>query len=190
MSTKNLFNAFQDYLSANLGGRAGEPEEHFLTDADWNVTERSLAPSAGGNGSVFQPVLGNAGNGEKHLVKAFMDCAASLLWQVRKVGTSTYHYVEVLGPSGHFPSADIAGGIMFLPANTELPEHRIVAQMLLIPLANGAQFSIDEKSFETHKSGEILFYESNESAAFKSGATPMLIAYVWRNGDLKQIPDC
>lgn len=189
MSTKSLFHAFHDYLSANLGGRTGEPEERFLTNADWNVTERSLMPSTGGNGSVFQPVLDNTGNGEKYLVKTFMDCAASVLWQARKIGNSTYHYVEVIGPSGHFPSADIAGGIMFLPANTELPNHRVAAQMLLIPLANGAEFSVDKKPFIKRKSGEILFHESNESVALKSGATPMLVAYVWRHGDLQQVPD-
>lgn len=189
MSTKNLFHAFHDYLSANLGGLAGKPEEAFLTDGDWNVTERSLTPSAGGKGAVFQSVLDNAGNGEKFLVKSFMECAASLLWQKRIVGNSAYHYVEVIGPIGHFPSSDIAGGILYLPANTQLPNHRVVAETLLIPLAGDAEFSADKKQLEPQKSGAILFQESNESVAFKSGATPVLIAYVWRNGDLKQTPD-
>lgn len=189
MSTKKLFNAFHDYLSANLGEYAGKPQEVFLTDANWNVTQRSLTPSAGGNGAVFQPVLDNAGNGEKFLVKSFMDCAGSLFWQKRVVGNSAYHYVEVIGPMGHFPSSEIAGGLIYLPANSELPNHRVVAETLLIPLADGAQFSADKKPLVPQKSGAILYQEANESAAFKSGATPVLIAYVWRNGDLQQTPD-
>ena len=189
MSTKKLFHAFHDYLSANLGGLADRPEEAFLSDGDWNVTERSITPSAGGKGAVFQPVLDNAGNGEKHLVKSFMECAASLLWKKRIVGESAYHYVEVIGPMGHFPSADIAGGIIYLPANTPLSNHRVVAKTLFIPLAGGAEFSADKKPLAPQKSGAIMYQESNESVAFKSGATPVLIAYVWRNGDLQQIPD-
>lgn len=189
MSTKNLFHAFHDYLSANLGGLDGNPEQSFLTDCDWNVTERSITPSAGGNGAVFQSVLDKAGNGEKFLVKSFMECAPSLLWQKRVVGNSAYHYVEIIGPSGHFPSSEIAGGIIFLPANSKLANHRVVAETLLIPLADGAKFSADKKPHTPQKSGAILYQEANESAAFKSGATPMLIAYVWRNGDLQQTPD-
>lgn len=189
MSAKNLFHAFHDYLSANLGGFAGMPPETFLTGADWNVTERGLTPSAGGKGSVFQPVLDNAGNGEKFLIKAFMDCAPSLVWRKRVVGGAAYFYVEVIGPLGHFPSSEIAGGLIFLPANTEMPNHRVVAETLLIPLAEGAQFSADKKPHTQQKSGTILYHEANESAAFKSGATPLLIAYVWRNGDLQQAPD-
>lgn len=189
MSTKKLFHAFHDYLSANLGGYAGKSQEAFLSKANWNVTERSITPSAGGNGAVFQPVLDKAGNGEKFLVKSFMDCAASLLWQERVVGKSAYHYVEVIGPSGHYPSSDICGGIIYLPANTQLPNHRVVAETLLIPLAAGAEFSADKKPLALQKSGVVLYQESNESTAFKSGATPVLIAYVWRNGDLQQTPD-
>ncbi|MFK7902564.1 MAG: dimethylsulfonioproprionate lyase family protein [Nitratireductor sp.] len=182
MSVKNLFHAFHDYLSM----RSGEPVDAFLQDADWNVTERSATPNVGVELNLLNAAQTHCGSGERYLVKTLIECAPSLVWHKRQIAEKQVSFVEIIGPRGHFPSSSIAGGIMFLDAGAQLEDYYFSAEELLIPLNEGAEFSMDSKAFSAQKSGTILFHESNERRAIKTNDTPLLVAYVLRDGDLQE----
>ncbi len=185
MSVKNLFNAFHDFLSM----RAGDLVDPFLNDADWAITERSIAPNALVEERYLQLALENCGGGERYLVKSLYECASNICWHERSLGSVKYNYAEIIGPVGHFPRSDISAGIYFVEPNTTLPNHWVVSEELLIQLTNGSEFSIDESKFSPLKSGSILFHESNERHALKTGSLPLLALYAWRDGNLQQQPE-
>jgi Dimethlysulfonioproprionate lyase len=95
-----------------------------------------------------------------------------------------YGFSEWIGERGAFVSDAIACGVLLLGPNIEYPAHSHEAEELYLPLAGHALWRAGESDWRLREPGEWIHHRSWTIHAMRTGAEPLLAAYVWRAGDL------
>jgi dimethlysulfoniopropionate lyase len=96
----------------------------------------------------------------------------------------TYGYNEWIGQRGAFISDALACGVLLLGPHTEYPDHSHEAEELYLPLAGRAFWRSGESDWRLRPPGTWIHHPSWTPHAMRTGAEPLLVAYVWRAGDL------
>jgi hypothetical protein len=95
-----------------------------------------------------------------------------------------YGWSEWIGQRGAFASDTIACGVLILGPETEYPAHSHEAEELYLPLAGHAAWRSAESDWRLRPPGAWIHHRSWTTHAMRTGAEPLLAAYVWRAGDL------
>ena len=95
-----------------------------------------------------------------------------------------YGWSEWIGERGAFISDAIACGVLMLGPDTEYPAHSHEAEELYLPLAGRAWWRAGESDWRLREAGTWIHHPAWTIHAMRTGAEPLLAAYVWRAGDL------
>ena len=95
-----------------------------------------------------------------------------------------YGYNEWIGQRGAFMSDKVACGVLILGPETEYPDHSHEAEELYLPLAGHAFWRVARSDWRFRPPGTWIHHPSWVPHAMRTGAEPLLAAYVWRAGDL------
>ncbi|MEM7067272.1 MAG: dimethylsulfonioproprionate lyase family protein [Pseudomonadota bacterium] len=192
MTTKPLLNAFRDYLSL----RAEKKVQEWVSAIDWNMSERNLPAVRLPAERHLNGIDEFVGRGEKNLVNTFADLAPNLHWlqsyKAEDVGEhmiANYGFVELLGTRGHFSNNEFAGGVGIFGPGIHYPNHWHVAEECYFTLTGGGLWGRDDGPLVERAAGEFVFHESNMHHEMKVKDIPLLVAYLWRGGDLAQKSD-
>ena len=183
---RDLTGALRDLLEAS-----GTEAQPFLRDWPQELmarpqTARSLPVVVGLHGlSRF------AAPQTKALVDAIAALADELDWRQTYSRADfgqrfldNYGFCEWIGERGAFVSDAIACGVLLLGPNIEYPAHSHEAEELYLPLAGHALWRAGESDWRLRQAGEWIHHPAWTIHAMRTGAEPLLAAYVWRAGDL------
>lgn len=95
-----------------------------------------------------------------------------------------YGWSEWIGERGAFASDAIACGVLILGPETEYPAHSHEAEELYLPLAGHASWRSANSDWRLRPPGRWIHHPAWTTHAMRTGAEPLLAAYVWRAGDL------
>ena len=92
-----------------------------------------------------------------------------------------YGYCELLGPAGHWLSNRISLGLLLLGPNLTYPEHLHPATELYVVLSGNAQWRQGRDPWRRRPPASVIEHASMEPHAMRTGAEPLLAAYLWRD---------
>jgi hypothetical protein len=95
-----------------------------------------------------------------------------------------YGFSEWIGRRGAFAGDAIACGVLILGPETEYPAHSHEAEELYLPLAGHASWRSGKSDWRLRAPGTWIHHPSWTTHAMRTGAEPLLAAYLWRAGDL------
>jgi hypothetical protein len=95
-----------------------------------------------------------------------------------------YGFSEWIGQRGAFLSDTIACGVLLLGPDTEYPAHSHEAEELYLPLAGRAWWRSGACRWRLREPGAWIHHVPWMIHAMRTGAEPLLAAYIWRAGDL------
>ena len=95
-----------------------------------------------------------------------------------------YGWSEWVGQRGAFASDAIACGVLLLGPDIEYPAHSHEAEELYLPLAGHGWWRSAQSDWRLRAPGTWIHHPSWTTHAMRTGAEPLLAAYVWRAGDL------
>ncbi len=185
-SLRPLVNALRRLLEA-----AGPPALPFLRDWPRDLTPRPLVARSLPVVSALDGLERFAAPETRALVQAVAALAGDLDW--RQTYTSAdfgerflknYGWSEWTGKRGAFESDAIACGVLLLGPNIEYPAHSHEAEELYLPLAGHAWWRSAQSDWRRRPPGTWIHHPSWTTHAMRTGAEPLLAAYVWRAGDL------
>jgi hypothetical protein len=171
---------------------AGGPEaEAFIRDWPRELIARPLTAHSLPVVAALRTLSRFATPQTKALVEAIAALADKLDW--RQTYTSAdfgqhfldnYGFSEWIGERGAFMSDRVACGVLVLGPDIEYPAHSHEAEELYLPLAGHALWRAGLSDWRLREPGTWIHHPSWTIHAMRSGAEPLLAAYVWRAGDL------
>lgn len=192
MSIKPLFNAFRDYISL----MSHDVLDDWLTEFNWNLNERNLAPNTMPALSHLERAAQLCGRGQQVLANQLVAHQDQLQWLQSYTAddfgayfTQHYCFTEIIGTRGHFVSNEFAAGLVLYGPNIDYPDHWHVADEIYLPLSDTGLWSSDRDDYQKRRAGDIIYHSSNMPHAIRTGDEPLLAAYVWHGGDLAQKSD-
>jgi len=140
-------------------------------------------------------VLGTAAAGApasfRRLLVGLRDAAAGLLWGqtygLADFGAEFlrgYGWTELIGLRGPIASEGVAVGFLLLGPGVEYPPHAHEAVEVYLPLSGTAEWMRGKGPYAPLPPGEAIRHPSWMPHAMRTGAEPLVAAYVWRGGDL------
>lgn len=163
----------------------------FLEDWPEIVMQRQVAP----RGLAVCRWLGQAAAGAppdlRPLVQGLHDGAAGLHWGqtygVQDFGADfleRYGWTELIGLRGPIASTRVAVGFLLLGPRVEYPPHAHEAAEVYLPLSGVALWKRGDGDYAPVAPGTRIDHDSWVPHAMRTGAEPLVAAYVWRGGDL------
>ncbi|MEZ5755915.1 MAG: dimethylsulfonioproprionate lyase family protein [Paracoccaceae bacterium] len=138
-------------------------------------------------------VAGTVGAGAPFagLVAGLRDGAAGLRWGqtygVADFGADFlrgYGWTELIGLRGPIASEVVAVGVLLLGPGIDYPPHAHAAEEVYLPLSGRALWMRGEGPYAPVAPGQVIRHPSWMAHGMRTGAEPLVAAYVWRGGDL------
>lgn len=140
-------------------------------------------------------VLGEAAAGAPArfaaLVAGLRDGAVALRWgQTYGAGDfgadflRGYGWTELIGLRGPIASEAVAVGLLLLGPGVDYPPHAHEAEEVYLPLSGTALWMRGDAPHAPVAPGVAIRHPSWMPHAMRTGAEPLVAAYVWRGGDL------
>lgn len=140
-------------------------------------------------------VLGEAAAGAPArfaaLVAGLRDGAVALRWgQTYGAGDfgadflRGYGWTELIGLRGPIASEAVAVGLLLLGPGVDYPPHAHEAEEVYLPLSGTALWMRGDAPHAPVAPGVAIRHPSWMPHAMRTGAEPLVAAYVWREGDL------
>lgn len=125
------------------------------------------------------------------LVAGLRDGAAGLRWG-QTYGTADfgadflrgYGWTELIGLRGPIGSDVVAVGVLLLGPGVDYPPHAHEAAEVYLPLSGRAEWMRGDAPHVPVAPGEAIRHPSWMPHGMRTGAEPLVAAYVWRGGDL------
>ena len=95
-----------------------------------------------------------------------------------------YGWTELIGLRGPIASEGVAVGFLLLGPGVEYPPHAHEAVEVYLPLSGTAEWMRGKGPYAPIPPGEAIRHPSWMPHAMRTGAEPLVAAYVWRGGDL------
>lgn len=183
-----------DRLYALLDALSSPVLREFLAHWPEEPPARRIVEAAG------QPVLGQlakiadeAPEFSAGLIRELCRLAPSLNWrqtyrsgEVSAAFLDNYAWSEFLGLTGPVPSRHLAVGLLLLGPDTDYPQHRHEAQEIYVPLSGTAWWWKESADWCEQPPGAVIHHRHHEAHAMRTGASPLLAAYLWQATDLGQ----
>lgn len=125
------------------------------------------------------------------LVAGLRDGAAGLGWgQTYGAGDfgadflRGYGWTELIGLRGPIASEVVAVGFLLLGPEIDYPPHAHEAAEVYLPLSGVAEWMRGEAPYAPVAPGVAIRHEPWMPHGMRTGAEPLVAAYVWRGGDL------
>ena len=161
--------------------------------ADWpelRVT-RTVAPVGLPVCDVLSVAAEAAPAGFAPLIRGLCDGAGGLRWgQTYGAGDfgadflRGYGWTELIGLRGPIASAAVAVGFLLLGPGVHYPPHAHEATEVYLPLSGVAEWMQGEAPYAPVAPGVAIRHPSWMPHGMRTGADPLVAAYVWRGGDL------
>ena len=101
---------------------------------------------------------------------------------------SNYGYAELIGKQGPFISTRVRAGIAVYGPNLTYPPHRHQAEEIYALLAGSAVCSLGDAEPALRGPGDVLYHAPQMPHGLRTTDDPLVIAYLWQNGDLREKP--
>jgi Dimethlysulfonioproprionate lyase len=168
------------------------PEAHaFMRDWPRELTARPIGARSLPVVSVLSDLSRYAAPRTRALVEAIAALAGELDWRQTYTPADfgerflqNYGWSEWIGQRGAFASDAIACGVLILGPDTEYPDHSHEAEELYLPLAGHASWRLGKSDWRLRRPGTWIHHPSWTTHAMRTGAEPLLAAYLWRAGGL------
>ncbi len=125
------------------------------------------------------------------LVRGLREGAADLPWGqtygAQDFGAAFldgYGWTELIGLRGPMASCRVAVGFLVLGPGVDYPSHAHEAEEIYLPLSGAALWQRGDADYAEVQPGACIHHESWVPHAMRTGAEPLVAAYVWRGGDL------
>jgi Dimethlysulfonioproprionate lyase len=171
--------------------RVGSQAKPFLTDWPRELIARPVVARPLPVVASLQGLSRFAAPATRMLVDEIAAQAAELDWRQTYSHAdfgqrflNNYGWSEWIGQRGAFMSDRVACGVLLLGPDTEYPAHSHEAEELYLPLAGRAFWRAGNSDWRLREPGTWIHHPSWTIHAMRTGAEPLLAAYVWRAGDL------
>jgi Dimethlysulfonioproprionate lyase len=185
-SLRDLTGALRDLLEAS-----GPEAKPFLRDWPRELVARPVVARPLPVVAALRSLSRFAAPRTKALVEAIAALADELDWRQTYASADfgerflrNYGWSEWIGERGAFMSDAIACGVLLLGPDIEYPAHSHEAEELYLPLAGHALWRAGLSDWRLRAPGTWIHHPSWTIHAMRTGAEPLLAAYVWRAGDL------
>ena len=141
-----------------------------------NVTEKlSIWKSSGNNqidkihnliSDLSQEVYWESGYSENEVNKEFL---------------SKYGFFELIGPTGHFLTSEMALWVNFLDKNSYYPPHNHEAEELYFVISGEAKFESKDEQSKILKSKDTRFHKSYQAHSITTFDKKILSFVIWKN---------
>lgn len=152
---------------------------------------RAVGPSVLPVCAVLDAAVAGAPDGFAPLVAGLRDGAAGLRWGqtygVADFGADFlrgYGWTELIGLRGPIASMTVAVGFLVLGPGVAYPPHAHEATEVYLPVSGVAEWQRGDGPHAPVLPGEAIRHPSWMPHAMRTGAKPLVAAYVWRGGDL------
>jgi len=99
-----------------------------------------------------------------------------------------YAYAGISGPEGPIVCAAPRGGLFLLGPSVTYPAHNHAPKEVYLVLTPGAQWQLDEGDWFKVSPGDLIFHDTLQMHAMKTGSQPMLAFAGWiEPGDRRSI---
>ena len=165
--------------------------------ADWGDTWRGVAPVHLRASDTLGQAAALADPATAELLEVFVRARRSLRWEqcytaadgvVGSDMLSGYGYAEIIGKRGPFVSARIRAGIAAYGPRLNYPLHRHQAEEIYAILAGSAVFALGDDEPALRRPGDVLYHAPHVAHGLRTTHEPLVIAYLWQNGDLRETP--
>ncbi len=165
--------------------------------ADWGQDWSGTMPVHLNASDTLEQALGLANAETADLTALFVRHRASLRWEQSYTSAdsavgddmlSNYAYAEIIGNHGPFVSTRVRAGIAVYGPHLKYPPHRHVAEEIYALLAGCALCSLGDTEPAVRRAGDVLYHAPQVSHGFHTSDEPLVIAYLWQNGDLREKP--
>ena len=193
-SDRRLLEAILDFVVTHP-----DPNVQRFADAaaNWGDTWRGVAPVHLRACATLEQAAALTGPGTVELLDAFVRARRSLRWEQcytaadDAVGDdllSNYGYAEIIGKQGPFVSSRIRAGIAAYGPHLNYPLHRHRAEEIYAILAGSAVCALGDDEPARRKPGDVLYHAPHVAHGLRTTGEPLVIAYLWQNGDLREKP--
>ncbi len=137
-----------------------------------------------------------ASPGSEKMVRLFEQYRDALCWEqsyTREDGVvgeemlRAYGFSEIVGKQGPFLSERVRSGIGVWGPGITYPIHRHQAEEIYIVLAGSAVFTVGDGFHRECGQDEVVHVPSMTPHGFRTREDPVVLYYIWRNGDLREI---
>ena len=101
--------------------------------------------------------------------------------QTSKEFLDKYGFFELIGPTGHFVTTDMALYVNYLDKNSYYPWHNHEAEELYFIVSGEAKFESESEKPKILKSRDIRFHKSYEAHRITTTNKNILSFVIWKN---------
>ena len=94
---------------------------------------------------------------------------------------NNYGFFELIGPTGHFKTSEMALYVNYLDKNTLYPLHNHEAEELYFIISGEAKFENNNEDYEILTSNKTRFHKSFEPHAITTDNKQLLSFVIWKN---------
>ena len=94
---------------------------------------------------------------------------------------NNYGFFELIGPTGHFKTSEMALYVNYLDKNTLYPLHNHEAEELYFIISGQAKFENNNDDYEILTSNKTRFHKSFEPHAITTDNNQILSFVIWKN---------
>ena len=94
---------------------------------------------------------------------------------------NNYGFFELIGPTGHFKTSEMALYVNYLDKNTLYPLHNHEAEELYFIISGQAKFENNNEDYEILTSNKTRFHKSFEPHAITTENKQLLSFVIWKN---------
>ena len=130
----------------------------------------------------------NLNSSTKDLHDAIKDLTYYVNWEpgygeedVGKDFLNKYGFFELIGPTGHFQTSEMALYVNYLDQNTHYPLHNHEAEELYFVLSGEAKFESENEKSEILTSTKTRFHKSYQQHAITTTNQQVLSIVIWKN---------
>lgn len=190
---RRLLETITTYLASRTDGAARRFRDAFDVDVgNWQAVPANHLPAA--------ETLVDAGplsaGAEHDVVTAFACVRHALKWEqsytkadgvVGDDMLNGYGFAEIVGKLGPFVSDKVRSGIGVWGPNIDYPAHSHGAEEVYVVVAGEAEFTVGDAPSAWRRTGDAVLVPSNTVHGFRTGTKPLVVLYVWQDGDLREI---
>ena len=130
----------------------------------------------------------NLNSNTKDLHNAIINLSHHVKWEpgygeedVGKDFLNKYGFFELIGPTGHFQTSEMALYVNYLEKNTHYPLHNHEAEELYFVLSGEAKFESENERSEILTSTKSRFHKSFQQHAITTFNQQVLSIVIWKN---------
>jgi mannose-6-phosphate isomerase-like protein (cupin superfamily) len=101
--------------------------------------------------------------------------------EVNKEFLSKYGFFELIGPTGHFLTSEMALWVNFLDKNSYYPPHNHEAEELYFVVSGEAKFESKDEQSKILKSKDTRFHKSYQAHSITTFDKKILSFVIWKN---------